>query len=150
MIYKEEVKDLFSLPENYYLAQCISADFRMGAGIAVQFNRHFNIRNKLIEKYGYSFVDRWDIFEKNGSCILEGRVYNLITKRNSWSKPTYDTLRSALKCMADMVKNNPKVKYIGMPQIGCGLDKLKWDHVRIMIQEEFKYLNVEIVVCKSE
>ena len=26
MIYKEEVKDLFTVPEDYYLAHCISAD----------------------------------------------------------------------------------------------------------------------------
>lgn len=40
MIYKYEECDLFCVPSNYYLVQCISADFAMGAGIAVQFNKH--------------------------------------------------------------------------------------------------------------
>lgn len=30
MIYREEVRDLFSVPDDYYLAHCISADFGMG------------------------------------------------------------------------------------------------------------------------
>ena len=34
MIYSEEQKDLFSVSDDYYLVQCISADFAMGAGIA--------------------------------------------------------------------------------------------------------------------
>ncbi len=37
MTYKEEYRDLFSAPDEYYFAQCISADFKMGgAGIALQ------------------------------------------------------------------------------------------------------------------
>ena len=38
MIYREEVRDLFSVPDDYYLAHCISADFGMGKGIVVEFN----------------------------------------------------------------------------------------------------------------
>ena len=34
MILKEEQKDLFTVPKNYTLVQCVSADFAMGAGIA--------------------------------------------------------------------------------------------------------------------
>ena len=44
MIYKEEVKDLFTVPEDYYLAHCISADFGMGKGIVVEFNKRFDGR----------------------------------------------------------------------------------------------------------
>ena len=39
MTYKEEYRDLFSAPDEYYFAQCISADFKMGAGIALQFKK---------------------------------------------------------------------------------------------------------------
>ena len=31
MFYKEEKRDLFSVSDSYYLVQCISADFAMGA-----------------------------------------------------------------------------------------------------------------------
>ena len=48
MIYKEEVRDLFSVSEDYYLAHCISADFGMGKGIVVEFNKRFDIKNSRI------------------------------------------------------------------------------------------------------
>ena len=35
MRYREEVRDLFSVPEEYGLVHCISADFAMGKGIVV-------------------------------------------------------------------------------------------------------------------
>lgn len=51
MIYREEVRDLFSVPEDYYLAHCISADFGMGKGIVVEFNKRFNMKRILQSKY---------------------------------------------------------------------------------------------------
>lgn len=50
MIYNEEVKDLFSVSEDYYLAHCISADFGMGKGIVVEFNKRFDLKRKLQTK----------------------------------------------------------------------------------------------------
>lgn len=47
MEFREEKRDLFSVPDDYYLAHCISADFAMGKGIAVEFNRRFDMKNKL-------------------------------------------------------------------------------------------------------
>lgn len=51
MIYREEIKDLFSISDEYYLAHCISADFGMGKGIAIEFNNRFNMKRKLKSKY---------------------------------------------------------------------------------------------------
>lgn len=39
------------------------------------------------------------------------------------------------------------IKKIAMPKIGCGLNHLRWDKVREMIQEVFEYTNIEILVC---
>lgn len=47
MVYKEEKRDLFSVSDEYYLAHCISADFGMGKGIVVEFNRRFDMKNIL-------------------------------------------------------------------------------------------------------
>lgn len=51
MRYNEIKCDLFSLGPEYYLAHCISADFALGAGIAVQFNRRFDLHKKLKAEY---------------------------------------------------------------------------------------------------
>lgn len=151
MIYKEENRDLFTVPDDYYLAQCISADFAMGKGIAMEFNRRFDLKRKLKAKYP-DFVDEWDYHDDlttaNGFCKLEGRVFNLITKRNYWQKPTYRTLRAALSQMHDIAVNN-KISKIAMPVIGCGLDKLRWDIVSEMIKKEYVDTDVEILICKK-
>lgn len=149
MIYKEEVRDLFSVPEDYYLAHCISADFGMGKGIVVEFNKRFDMKNKLRGKY-VDWIRYWDNSgECRGDCLREGRVFNLITKRNYWSKPTYKTLTNALEHMNILCKAN-KIRKLAMPLIGCGLDGLKWDRVSEIIQKVFKDTDIEILVCKYQ
>ncbi|MNP82819.1 hypothetical protein D3C76_1815830 [compost metagenome] len=40
-----------------------------------------------------------------------------------------------------------EISKLAMPQIGCGLDRLKWDKVSSIIQDTFADTDVEIVVC---
>ena len=47
MIYKEEYRDLFTLPANYILAHCVSRDLAMGAGIAKIFRDKYAIKKAL-------------------------------------------------------------------------------------------------------
>ena len=51
MTYSEENKDLFTVSEDYNLAHCISADFGMGKGIVVEFNKRFDMKRKLQTKF---------------------------------------------------------------------------------------------------
>ena len=147
MIYKEEVRDLFSVPEDYYLAHCISADFGMGKGIVVEFNKRFDMKNKLLAKYPDYREIRYNYLMFKGDCILEGKVLNLITKERYYQKPTYLTMKAALLTMRDICLNK-NIKKIAMPTIGAGLDKLSWDMVSKEIQEVFCNTDVEILVCK--
>lgn len=152
MLYREEVRDLFSVPDDYYLAHCVSADFGMGKGIVVEFNKRFDMKNKLQNKYP-RFVLRWDLseamFPSNGFCLLEGRVFNLITKRNYWLKPTYQTLETSLRAMRRLAIDNGITK-IAMPILGCGLDRLQWGEVSQIIKDVFSDTDIEILVCKRE
>jgi len=48
----QEIKqDLFELDSTHYLAHCISADFGMGKGIVVEFNKRLDLKNKLQSEY---------------------------------------------------------------------------------------------------
>lgn len=116
----EVEKDLFSVDPQYSLVHCVSADFALGAGIAKQFDTRFNMRYELFEKYGsYHFT--------GGKCLKIGSVFNLVTKDKCWQKPTYKALREALE---DMKKQavTLKIKYLAMPLIGCGLDRLEYHY----------------------
>ena len=144
MTYKEEIRDLFSVPDDYYLAHCISADFGMGKGIVVEFNKRFDMKRKLQTKYG-SYLSKYT----NGDCLLEERVFNLITKPQYWSKPTYASMRNALISMKDKCRGH-KITKVAMPVIGCGLDRLEWCKVSEIIKEVFEDTDVEILVCKQK
>jgi len=147
MIYIEEKRDLFSVSEDYYLAHCISADFGMGRGIVIEFNKRFDMKHKLQSKYP-DYINQWHSKRYEGDCIMEGRVLNLITKERYFHKPTYQSLKTALVAMKRICEKESVTK-IAMPIIGCGLDKLSWSKVSEIIKEVFDDSNIEILVCKQ-
>ena len=147
MNYREEIANLFSVSEDYYLAHCISADFGMGKGIVIEFNKRFDMKQKLQAKYP-DFINEWHHRKWEFNCILEGRVFNLITKERYWHKPTYNSLYGALALMK-FIATQKGITKIAMPIIGCGLDRLQWDKVSSLIKEIFNDTNIEILVCKQ-
>lgn len=70
---------------------------------------------------------------------------NLITKEKYWHKPTYKSLEQSLIKMREIIIDED-IKYIAMPKIGSGLDRLSWGRVREIIKDLFKDIDVEIVV----
>ena len=147
MTYREETRDLFSVPADYYLAHCISADFGMGKGIVVEFNRRFNMKRVLQTKYP-DFINQWSHNEWTYHCLLEGRVFNLVTKQRYFHKPTYDAVYGALLTMRQLAEQRDVTK-IAMPVIGCGLDRLQWPNVQYLIHQVFDSSDIEILVCKQ-
>ena len=132
MLYKEEIRDLFSVGNEYILAHCISADFKMGAGIAVKFSE-MGVRDELVRNCGKN------LWRGHGFMIptYGGReVCNLITKDKYYYKPTYETLTEALDDLKIYMDMSIKGK-VAMPLIGCGLDRLEWVKVREIIQNVF-------------
>lgn len=130
--------DLFSCPEDEALAHCISEDCRMGAGIAVLFKQKFKGVSELKEQK-----------RETGQCAVlmrEGRVvYYLITKKKAFQKPTYTSLKQSLEDMrSHCVKNG--IRRISMPRIGCGLDRLEWAKVSVILEQVFRYTNISITV----
>lgn len=146
MTYKEEIRDLFSVSDDYYLAHCISADFGMGKGIVVEFNKRFDMKRKLQNKYP-DYLNQFTRHRTGGDCILEGRVLNLITKERYFEKPSIITMRLALQKMKKICLENNITK-IAMPTIGTGLDRLAWSDVSKQINGVFSDTNIEILVCK--
>ncbi len=152
MIYHEENLNLFLVDRSYCLAHCISADFALGAGIAKEFDKRFNLRSKLFKQFPngfYGYLDRYNIL---GECIFiqPDNIFNLVTKRNYYDKPTYESMKQALNMMSHIIQAF-NINKIAMPTIGCGLDKLEWPKVRDIIIDKFnRYDNLEILVCKYD
>ena len=142
MIFKEEVKDLFTVPQGYMLAHCISADFNLGGGIARQFCKHYDMGKRLIYGFGEDFSDV-------GTSLQIDNVHNLITKRYVKDKPTYSNLRNALENMKFEMELDGQKK-VAMPRIGCGLDGLDWKIVKAIIKDVFEDTDIEVLICTRE
>lgn len=133
MEYKVIKDDLFNQKDCYYV-HCVSRDYALGAGIAVEFDKRYDMRKKLILK------------DSDDDAILIDNVFNLVTKQKYWQKPSMLTLRRALHELHLKVMMLG-IKKLAMPKIGCGLDRLSWNVVQKEIKEIFNDLNIEIVVC---
>lgn len=135
-----EKRDLFTVPQGYYLAHCISADFALGAGIAKTFNEVYNMRFKLFREYG-------DYIYDGGDALLIDNVFNLVTKPKCYHKPRYEAVREALEMMKDIMTSNATTK-LAMPRIASGLDRLDWDEVYDIIYEVFEDTDIDILICE--
>lgn len=140
MTIKFENRDLFTVPQGYYLAHCISADFALGAGIAKTFDEVYNMRFKLFREYdNYTY--------EGGDALPIDNVFNLVTKPKCYHKPRYEAVREALETMRDIMELNATTK-LAMPKISSGLDRLDWDEVLEIICEVFEDTDVEILICE--
>ena len=146
MTFREEQRNLFTVPTDYTLVHCISTDLAMGAGIAKEFARR-GVKAELQRKY----QDDVEV----GDCLVSNATdwdieFNLVTKEKYWQKPTYETMRMALEDAKDLCEETIRYGYtmkLAMPRIGCGLDRLQWDKVKAIIEEVFADTDVEILVC---
>ena len=148
MVLREEVRDLFTVPQGYYLAHCISGDYTLGAGIAKQFDEAYNMKLKLRTQHPFEIdFDGKKLYDKFvGYALLVDNVFNLVTKPKCYHKPSYEEFEKALCGMRDMMENLDITK-LAIPRLGCGLDGMEWSRVKELIEEVFEDTEVEILVC---
>ena len=145
MLYRILKQDLFKTPYDYYLCHCISSDFALGAGIALEFNKK-GVKTLLQTNY----PNYWEGF---GYCLYTHATqwlgeFNLVTKENCWEKPTLQTLEQSLQSLkSHFLQEGINRDKIAMPKIGTGLDKLPWTEVNRIIQNTFSDMDIEILIC---
>ena len=77
MTIRTEKRDLFTVPQGWYLAHCISADFALGAGIAKTFDEVYDMRYKLHLHFP-------DYTYEGGDSLMVDNVFNLVTKEKEF------------------------------------------------------------------
>ncbi len=107
------------------LAHCVSADLKMGAGIAKIFRDKFGGIDELLSQEPQ--VGK-ALYLKNENHY----IFYLVTKEKYWQKPTYKSLEASLISL-NKILESVNIKDISIPLIGCGLDKLKWDKVKVIV-----------------
>ena len=135
--YQEVIGNVFDSKDS--IAHCVSAGFKMSAGISRLFKRKFP--TKYPTELDHSYTPLWH------QCLSETRrnLHHVVTKQKYFKKPTYRTLRVALERMRTHAENN-SIPRISMPCIGTGLDQLDWVKVKLLIQETFCTSPVQVLV----
>jgi hypothetical protein len=114
--------DLFSFANRYAFVQLVARDGLMNTGIAKQFTEKYSNMKLKMQK------DKSKLMTPGIFPYLSNdnrRIYNLIVKENSFEKATRENLTETLYLLKDILtaKND---KYLAMPLIGSGLNKLDW------------------------
>ena len=79
--------------DNFLIIHCISNDWALGAGIALQLKNKYKITKPNFET-------------SVGTCVFSPTfIANLITKSRYWMKPSYDSLEASLKSLRRQLGN---------------------------------------------
>lgn len=145
MKFNEERGNLFDLDRSKYaFGHCISLDCQMDEGIAKKFKKEF----KGLQTFCKFTVNFSNLSHPCVATYMNKNdeiVFNLITKNKYWNKPTYESIEICIEDMAEKCRQG-NIKYLALPKIGCGLDRLQWGKVREIIKDKFKDLDIEIEV----
>ncbi|KAL4136459.1 hypothetical protein QTP88_008007 [Uroleucon formosanum] len=130
--------DLFETSKDIALGHCVSKDFKMSQGIALEFRRKFgqieNLTNQNKE------VTEIASIQHNDQNILY-----IITKNHHQEKPTYETFYQAIKNLRTFCEEN-QIEKLALPKIGSGHDQLNWDQVRTILRYVFKKSKIKLII----
>lgn len=144
MNYTEVYGNLFDVKSHYVFAHCISDDLALGAGIAKQFRQNYP---KMVPTIAVDHVYRKSNIRPYVDPKTGRKIYNLVTKKKFYNKPTRNNFnKSLISLKQEMIKNDEK--FLAIPLIGAGLDKLDWSESSKYIQELFSDTDINIVVIK--
>lgn len=111
---------------NIHIVHCVSSDYVLGAGIAKEIERRYQVRTPLKIHGRGVYPD----------CLVVNNIINMVTKDKCWNKPRIEDFDMALRMVSSYCVANGITQLI-MPRIGCGLDKLNWSTNKELIN---KYL----------
>lgn len=130
--------NLFEAPDDFALGHCVSADFKMSQGIALEFRKRFGQVDTLINQ-NKKITEIASIEHNNRQIIY------IINKQKFKEKPTLEGMFMSIMNLRKFCKENNVTK-IAIPRIGSGHDQLNWDQVRSMIRYIFKKSNIKILI----
>lgn len=129
--------NIMAVPQGYYLAQGISRDLNFKVGLQAVFEKTYDLKEKLTDKY--------DEIEC-GETYLVDNVYSLVVKDSSYNSPDRDLFMEALVNLRDQMEENKTTK-LAIPRLCCGRGGLDWDDVKAMIGFVFGDADIQILVC---
>lgn len=128
--YREIRKDLLSYPVYYNIVHCIPADLTFHGKTAKRINELYNLEHLFNQGHCKDFCNV-------GEVLWESNVFTMLPNIAKFTKVQRADLRECLYNLAMFCGNN-KIKYLVMPRICSGGNKLPWHEVKDMILETFE------------
>ncbi len=120
----------------------------MGKGIALQFREQFPYNYKVYAeacKAGTMQIGKM-LVVKDKNLRDEKIIINFPTKTEWFKKSQYSYIEAGLKDLAKVIEAN-QITRIAMPPLGCGNGGLKWDRVKLLMEQYLGHLrDVDIIV----
>lgn len=128
--------DILLSPLSMPIAHAVSYDGKMGAGLALQLHKTFNLRSEFrnTARQCPGIVPIW----RNGRLII-----NCITKWNFYDKPPPSQVRLSLIALRDFMAFN-NIRELAIPEISAGLDRVPLPVVINILNDVFSATPVTV------
>lgn len=130
--------DLFEAPADLALGHCVSKNFEMSRGIALEFKKKFG-QVEALKQQNKNITEIAHI-KHNERCLIY-----IITKEQCQQKPTLEILFKSIINLREFCETN-NIEKIGLPRIGSGHDQLDWEEVRAIIRYIFKNSKIKVII----
>jgi O-acetyl-ADP-ribose deacetylase (regulator of RNase III) len=132
-------------PAGSALGHCVGADFRMGAGIAVEFRERFGHHEYLKSQNSRpGQVVTVPLYKQNED--FDRYIFHIVTKpRSANCLPREEEFIPAVRQLANLC-TTLGVRTLAIPQIGAGLDRQPWPWARSIIEQEFAGVDTQVLV----
>ncbi|XP_060869827.1 ADP-ribose glycohydrolase OARD1-like [Metopolophium dirhodum] len=143
----EEINSITSAG-TFAVAHCVSEDFQMSRGVAVQFKLNYGHVSVLLDqRVRVGGVAELRVDQKNYFYI-----FYLVTKVLYHHKPTLQSLATTLVQLRDRLKEL-SISSLIIPKLGCKLDERNWYQVHDLLKTTFNGsdgLQLKVTVCDPE
>ena len=138
LIFKEgNIADAYKRGE--IIAHCVSSDFEMGIGVAKVLA---DLEPEMREDLRHEFPRKKNKCDFKPMVVsYKDTIWNLVTKYRYFNKPTVTEVRECLIELRETLHVQfgvANVKYISMPMIASGADKIPWDITKALLEEIFE------------
>ena len=129
------------------IAHCVSSDFAMGKDLASTIACCYPELQELSKLPINNFPP--------GSLVTyfdqqhQRFIYNLVTERRFFQKPTYETLELSLHALKQHLQRH-NIHELAIPKLGCGYDHLHWPKVFSILFKVFSGSNLTVTIFQPQ
>lgn len=135
-----EKRDVFTVPQGYYILGALSTDFEYNVGFPKAFDNVFDL------KYRIKKCMPDDQFNP-GDVLTIGNAIVLFVKESSYDAVDEKALYESLMTLRDVLEEEG-IEKIAMPKICSGKNGIPWDITLDVISHVFRDADVEILICE--